>query len=99
MSADGSQRRGGRGVQSRGEYVACMLGGGMAGTAVDVALYPLDTIKTRLQSEAGFWRSGGFAGVYRGLSSAAAGSAPCGEHQRGGAGVGWMGWTLIRLHV
>jgi hypothetical protein len=49
---------------------------------VDVVLYPLDTVKTRLQSEVGFWQSGGFKGVYRGLSSAAAGSAPCGKSQR-----------------
>ncbi|RHX97038.1 hypothetical protein DYB25_003605, partial [Aphanomyces astaci] len=50
--------------------------GGMAGTGVDVALYPLDTIKTRLQSSQGFLKAGGFKGVYKGLSAAAAGSAP-----------------------
>ncbi|RHY81261.1 hypothetical protein DYB26_008901 [Aphanomyces astaci] len=48
----------------------------MAGTGVDVALYPLDTIKTRLQSSQGFLKAGGFKGVYKGLSAAAAGSAP-----------------------
>ncbi|CAN0294018.1 unnamed protein product [Ectocarpus sp. 12 AP-2014] len=48
----------------------------MAGTAVDVALYPLDTIKTRLQSPEGFVKSGGLRGVYNGLSAAAVGSAP-----------------------
>ncbi|RHY33525.1 hypothetical protein DYB32_001583, partial [Aphanomyces invadans] len=53
--------------------------GGMAGTGVDVALYPLDTIKTRLQSSQGFLKAGGFKGVYKGLSAAAAGSAPGGE--------------------
>lgn len=52
----------------------------MAGTSVDVALFPLDTVKTRLQSAEGFWKSGGFRGVYRGLSVAAAGSAPGGVH-------------------
>ncbi|RHY91685.1 hypothetical protein DYB35_006627, partial [Aphanomyces astaci] len=52
--------------------------GGMAGTGVDVALYPLDTIKTRLQSSQGFLKAGGFKGVYKGLSAAAAGSAPGG---------------------
>ena len=50
----------------------------MAGTSVDVALYPLDTIKTRLQSPAGFFGSGGFRGIYAGLSAAAIGSAPGG---------------------
>lgn len=50
----------------------------MAGTAVDVALYPLDTIKTRLQAPEGFIKAGGLRGVYNGLSAAAVGSAPGG---------------------
>ncbi|XP_065829014.1 mitochondrial S-adenosylmethionine carrier protein-like [Oscarella lobularis] len=53
-----------------------LIAGGAAGTAVDVALFPLDTIKTRLQSSRGFWGAGGFRGIYAGLASAAAGSAP-----------------------
>ncbi|KAI8066337.1 mitochondrial carrier domain-containing protein [Gongronella butleri] len=48
----------------------------MAGTAVDTALFPLDTIKTRLQSQAGFIASGGLRGVYSGLLAAVIGSAP-----------------------
>lgn len=39
-------------------------------------MFPIDTVKTRLQSERGFWRSGGFQGIYKGLGPAAAGSAP-----------------------
>ena len=31
------------------EFVASMLGGGAAGTMVDVALYPLDTIKVQMR--------------------------------------------------
>ncbi|KAK3102350.1 hypothetical protein FSP39_010726, partial [Pinctada imbricata] len=50
--------------------------GGAAGTAVDVSLFPLDTIKTRLQSKAGFFASGGFRGIYSGLPSVVIGSAP-----------------------
>ena len=53
-----------------------LVSGGLAGTAVDVALFPLDTIKTRLQSQAGFWKSGGFGRIYSGLGPAAVGSAP-----------------------
>eukprot|EP00048_Salpingoeca_helianthica_P017975 m.240012 g.240012 ORF g.240012 m.240012 type:complete len:289 (+) comp23026_c0_seq1:342-1208(+) len=53
-----------------------LAAGGCAGTAVDVCLFPLDTIKTRLQSSAGFRKAGGFTGVYRGLGAAAAASAP-----------------------
>jgi solute carrier family 25 S-adenosylmethionine transporter 26 len=43
---------------------------------VDVSLFPLDTLKTRLQAPAGFWKSGGVTGIYRGLGSAAVGSVP-----------------------
>lgn len=53
--------------------------GGIAGLVVDVVLFPIDTIKTRLQSEKGLWRSGGFRGIYNGLGPAAAGSAPTGK--------------------
>ena len=41
-------------------------------------LFPLDTLKTRLQSTQGFTKSGGFRGIYSGLASAASGSAPSG---------------------
>ncbi|KAK1071678.1 hypothetical protein LTR33_010390 [Friedmanniomyces endolithicus] len=50
--------------------------GGLAGTTVDLSLFPLDTLKTRLQSAAGFRASGGFRGVYNGIGSAVVGSAP-----------------------
>merc|ERR1711907_822112 len=49
---------------------------GTPGAAVDTSLFPIDTVKTRLQSKQGFWNAGGFRGVYRGLSSAIIGSAP-----------------------
>jgi len=57
-------------------FSLALIAGGCAGTSVDVALYPLDTLRTRLQSEQGFWKAGGFRGAYRGLLSAAIGSAP-----------------------
>lgn len=50
--------------------------GGIAGTTVDISLYPVDTLKTRLQSAQGFAAAGGFRGVYAGIGSAALGSAP-----------------------
>lgn len=43
-----------------------------------MGLFPLDTLKTRLQSQAGFWKSGGFSGIYRGIGPAFVGSAPNG---------------------
>ncbi|XP_073974887.1 S-adenosylmethionine mitochondrial carrier protein homolog isoform X2 [Rhodnius prolixus] len=51
--------------------------GAIAGLVVDVALFPLDTLKTRLQSQYGFWKSGGFKGIYKGVGPTAVGSAPC----------------------
>lgn len=50
----------------------------MAGIATDIVLFPLDTIKTRVQSDGGLWRSGGLKNVFRGVASAAFGSAPSG---------------------
>ncbi|XP_037089917.1 S-adenosylmethionine mitochondrial carrier protein-like isoform X2 [Pollicipes pollicipes] len=52
------------------------IAGGLAGLTVDVALFPLDTVKTRLQSAEGFLRSGGLRGLYAGVGTAAAGSVP-----------------------
>lgn len=62
--------------QPQPTFTAALLAGGLAGTTVDLSLYPLDTIKTRLQSKQGLMRSGGLSGVYRGLSSVLIGSAP-----------------------
>ena len=52
------------------------IAGGLAGLAVDLCLFLLDTIKTRLQSENGFFQSGGFSGVYKGIGSVLSGSIP-----------------------
>lgn len=43
---------------------------------VDVSLFPLDTIKTRLQASGGFQKAGGFRGIYKGLGPQVIGSAP-----------------------
>ncbi|KAL7624469.1 S-adenosylmethionine transporter [Parahypoxylon ruwenzoriense] len=57
-------------------FATALLAGGIAGTTVDLSLFPLDTLKTRLQSSEGFFPSGGFRGIYRGVGSAVVGSAP-----------------------
>ncbi len=57
-------------------FISSLIAGGCAGTAVDISLFPLDTIKTRLQSSQGFWKAGGFSRIYAGIGPAAAGSAP-----------------------
>jgi len=57
-------------------FTTALVSGALAGTTVDLSLYPLDTLKTRLQSSSGFLASGGFTGIYRGVGSAIVGSAP-----------------------
>lgn len=61
---------------SQSNFTPALLAGALAGTTVDLTLFPLDTLKTRLQSSTGFIASGGFTGVYRGVGSAIIGSAP-----------------------
>lgn len=50
--------------------------GASAGAGVDLILFPLDTIKTRIQNKNGFWRSGGLKGIYNGIPSTLVFSAP-----------------------
>ncbi|TEB40123.1 S-adenosylmethionine transporter [Coprinellus micaceus] len=50
--------------------------GGAAGTSVDLLFFPIDTVKTRLQSPQGFIKAGGFKGIYKGVGSVVVGSAP-----------------------
>ena len=57
-------------------FQSALLAGALAGSTVDLSLFPLDTLKTRLQSSQGFFASGGFRGIYRGIGSALVGSAP-----------------------
>jgi solute carrier family 25 (mitochondrial S-adenosylmethionine transporter), member 26 len=52
--------------------------GAFAGVAVDISLFPIDTIKTRLQAPGGFLANGGWRGIYRGIGSVSTGSAPSG---------------------
>ncbi|KAF3104241.1 S-adenosylmethionine transporter [Orbilia oligospora] len=57
-------------------FTRALLAGAVAGLTVDLTLFPLDTLKTRLQSSSGFLASGGFRNVYRGIGSVFLGSAP-----------------------
>ncbi|KAF2018754.1 mitochondrial carrier [Aaosphaeria arxii CBS 175.79] len=72
-------------------YLRSLIAGGLAGTTVDLSLFPLDTLKTRLQSSAGFASSGGFSGIYRGVGSAVIGSAP-------GAALFFITYDSIKRH-
>lgn len=53
-----------------------LIAGGCCGLAVDTFLFPIDTCKTRLQSENGFWKAGGFRGIYNGILPVIAASIP-----------------------
>lgn len=57
-------------------FIASLISGAAAGTSTDLAFFPIDTLKTRLQAKGGFFANGGYAGVYRGLGSAVVASAP-----------------------
>ena len=65
----------------RRQFFSSLVAGAIAGMSVDLALFPLDTVKTRLQSQFGFHNSGGFKQLYRGLGSAMIVSAPNGNQQ------------------
>jgi solute carrier family 25 S-adenosylmethionine transporter 26 len=57
-------------------FIQSLVAGGLAGTAVDLLFFPIDTVKTRLQSAQGFVKAGGFRGIYKGVGSVVVGSAP-----------------------
>nr|XP_004225486.1 S-adenosylmethionine mitochondrial carrier protein-like [Ciona intestinalis] len=58
------------------EWMTALASGAVAGFCVDVTLFPVDTVKTRLQSSQGFIKAGGFKRIYSGIGPAALGSAP-----------------------
>ena len=53
-----------------------LVGGALAGLSVDAILFPIDTIKTRLQSQTGFLKSGGLSRLYAGIGPLLMGSMP-----------------------
>lgn len=65
-------------LNTRDSFVTGLLSGAVAGTTVDLILYPLDTVKTRLQATAGAKLSvKTFEGLFDGVAPAIAASAPC----------------------
>ena len=62
------------------EFFVSVLAGGLAGTSIDFVLFPIDSIKTRLQAssnKADFVKSSEAVSKFRGLTSAMAASFPC----------------------
>eukprot|EP00903_Cladosiphon_okamuranus_P008974 g8585.t1 len=65
-------------LSTRDSFITGLLSGAVAGTTVDLVLYPLDTVKTRLQATAGAKLSlKTFQGIFNGVAPAVAASAPC----------------------
>lgn len=54
-------------------FTQSLLAGGLAGTSVDLLFFPIDTIKTRLQSSVGL---SSYKGIYKGVGIVCIGSAP-----------------------
>jgi solute carrier family 25 S-adenosylmethionine transporter 26 len=63
-------------MDNHSTFFISLVSGGAAGTATDLAFFPIDTLKTRLQAKGGFFINGGFRGLYKGLGSAVVASAP-----------------------
>ena len=59
-------------------FELAVLAGGCASAAVDVCIYPLDTLKTRMQAAQGFRAAGGYTGLFSGVTAAALGAVPGG---------------------
>ena len=59
-------------------FPVAVLAGGFASATVDVTIFPLDSLKTRLQAPQGFQRAGGTTGLFRGVLAAAVGAIPGG---------------------
>ena len=61
-------------------FITASLSGGIAGTSIDLVLFPIDSIKTRLQASStqkNFIQSAADISKYKGLASAMAASFPC----------------------
>jgi len=57
-------------------FLISLAAGAFAGMSAEFVLFPLDCLKTRVQSRLGFQKAGGFRGIYRGCGTAISGAAP-----------------------
>eukprot|EP00092_Neocalanus_flemingeri_P076870 GFUD01095387.1.p1 GENE.GFUD01095387.1~~GFUD01095387.1.p1 ORF type:complete len:265 (+),score=60.11 GFUD01095387.1:42-836(+) len=63
-------------VETSSPFLTSLVAGGTAGLVVDVTVYPLDTLKTRLQGKEGFRLLGGFNNLFKGIGPVVVGSVP-----------------------
>eukprot|EP00929_Paragymnodinium_shiwhaense_P094322 TRINITY_DN54834_c0_g1_i2.p1 TRINITY_DN54834_c0_g1~~TRINITY_DN54834_c0_g1_i2.p1 ORF type:complete len:606 (+),score=54.90 TRINITY_DN54834_c0_g1_i2:74-1819(+) len=57
-------------------HAVSLAAGAFAGLTTELTLFPLDCLKTRVQSQQGFLKSGSCTGLYRGVGTACMGSIP-----------------------
>ncbi|XP_003699656.1 mitochondrial S-adenosylmethionine carrier protein isoform X2 [Megachile rotundata] len=74
MSNDGNNH--GQNNITKNVFITSLVSGAVAGLICDFISFPLDTLKTRLQSQQGFIKAGGFKRLYLGLGPVMIGSAP-----------------------
>ena len=72
------------------EIFKSFLAGGMAGCIVDIILFPLESVKTKIQSHQPLVFS--FAALYKGISWSLSSSFPC-------AAVFWSTYTMSKLFL
>ena len=77
------------------EFATAVLAGGFAGTSIDVALFPIDSIKTRLQATSNkvdFTKDAASVSKFKGLSTAMAASFPC-------AATFWLSYEFAKYFL
>jgi len=65
-------------LQDAPPFELAVLAGGCASAVVDIIIFPLDSIKTRLQAPQGFAAAGGYRGLFSGVLAAGLGAVPGG---------------------
>jgi len=76
-------------------FAISMAAGGIAGLSIDLALFPIDSIKTRLQassSKTDFVKKADTVSKYKGLASAMAASFPC-------AAMFWLAYEFSKYYI
>ena len=76
-------------------FAVAVAAGGIAGMAIDLALFPIETIKTRLQAsdtKKDIMKQAESVGKYKGLASAVAAAFPC-------AAMFWLSYEYSKYFI
>lgn len=82
-------------VFTKKTFFTAVLAGGMAGTSIDFVLFPLDSIKTRLQASSkkvDFVQKAETVSKFKGLASAMAAAFPC-------AATFWLSYEFSKYYL